>query len=225
MKLNADPALRAVLDSTRLPWIDSPEAGVQRRMLERDGEERARATSIVRYLPGSRFARHGHDLGEEFFVLEGEFCDELGRYPAGTYVKNPAGSAHSPSSPAGCTIFVKLRQLDPLDQQRVVVQAGSGTWLPGLVPGLSVLPLSTFAGRQAALVRWAPGTRFKLHRHFGGEEIFVLGGLFEDEQGAYPAGTWLRNPHLSQHRPFSGEGCTILVITGHLPVEPQPAAA
>ena len=52
----------------------------------------------------------------------------------------------------------------------------------------------------------------------GYEEIYVLEGVFEDEFGSYPTGTWMRSPHLSAHRPFSNTGCTILVKTGHLPV-------
>ena len=67
-----------------------------------------------------------------------------------------------------------------------------------------------------AVVRWAPGTYFNPHRHFGGEEIFVIDGVFEDEHGRYPEGTWLRSPHMSAHKPFSVEGCTIFVKTGHL---------
>ena len=72
-----------------------------------------------------------------------------------------------------------------------------------------------------ALVRWAPGTYFSPHRHYGGEEIFVIDGVFEDEHGRYPAGSWLRSPHMSMHKPFSVEGCTILVKTGHLDVPDQ----
>jgi anti-sigma factor ChrR (cupin superfamily) len=50
----------------------------------------------------------------------------------------------------------------------------------------------------------------------GGEEILVLEGTFQDEFGDYPEGTWLRNPHMSSHQPFSREGCLIYVKTGHL---------
>jgi anti-sigma factor ChrR (cupin superfamily) len=73
-----------------------------------------------------------------------------------------------------------------------------------------------------ALVRWAPGTVFQPHGHPGGEEIFVLDGGFQDEQGSYPAGSWLRNPPGSAHRPWSEQGCTIWVKTGHLPVTLGP---
>ncbi|ODS93547.1 MAG: cupin [Comamonas sp. SCN 65-56] len=216
MRLNADTSQRAVIHSAELPWLASPLPGVERRMLAREGDEVAVATSLVRYAPGSRFSRHAHELGEEFFVLEGEFCDESGSYGVGTYVRNPPGSSHAPWSVTGCTIFVKLRQMLTHDRQRVVVDTRSAHWQPGLVPGLSVMPLATFETRHTALVRWSPGTHFQTHRHAGGEEILVLAGTFEDEHGCYPQGTWLRNPHLSEHRPFSTQGCTLLVKTGHL---------
>jgi anti-sigma factor ChrR (cupin superfamily) len=101
MELHADLEQRVTLDIAALPWTPSPMAGVERRMLDRRGGEVARATSIVRYAPGSRFERHSHGGGEEILVLEGTFSDALGHYPAGTYLRNPAGSAHRPSSESG----------------------------------------------------------------------------------------------------------------------------
>lgn len=216
MQLNADHTQRCIVDSNSLPWVDSPSPGVTRRMLERDGDEVARATSIVRYAPGARFATHAHGGGEEILVLEGTFSDEHGDYPAGTYIKNPVGTSHAPFTDAGCTLFVKLRHMEASDSQRVVVNTRTAQWRQGLVEGLKVLPLDTFETRNTALVRWAPGTFFSPHRHWGGEEIFVLEGVFSDEHGDYPAGHWLRSPHLSQHQPFSREGCLIFVKTGHL---------
>jgi anti-sigma factor ChrR (cupin superfamily) len=220
--VHADLGQRVVVASNALPWHPSPLAGVERRLLERDGGEVARATSIVRYAPGSHFSAHHHGGGEEFLVLEGVFSDEHGDYGPGTYVRNPVGSSHAPFSAAGCTILVKLRQMDPADQTRVVIDTRSSPFVPGLVAGLTVLPLHGFGTEQVALVRWQPDTRFPLHAHPGGEEIFVLDGVFEDEQGAYPAGTWLRNPAASRHAPFSGSGCLIWVKTGHL-ARPIPA--
>lgn len=216
--LNSDFSERVVVNIQVLPWQDSPSGGVRRRMIERDGGEVARATSIVRYDAGARFPPHRHDLGEEIIVLDGVFSDEDGDYGAGTYIKNPPGSLHSPFSEQGCTLFVKARHLDLADQERVVVDTHGSSWFAGMVPGLSVLPLAEFSTQHTALVRWAPETFFNPHRHFGGEEIFVLEGVFADEHGEYPAGTWLRSPHLSMHKPFSREGCLIFVKTGHLPV-------
>ncbi|WP_346765544.1 cupin domain-containing protein [Thioalkalivibrio sp. XN8] len=198
-------------------FVPSPLPGVERLMLDREGGEVARATSIVRYAPGSSFSTHTHGGGEEFLVLEGTFADELGVYPAGTYVRDPPGSSHAPWSEPGCTLFVKLLQFDAGDLQRKVVDTRAGQWLPGLVEGLEVMPLHEFGTEHVALVRWAPGTIFQPHTHYGGEEILVLAGTFEDEHGSYPAGSWLRSPSLSRHRPFTREGCTIYVKVGHLP--------
>jgi anti-sigma factor ChrR (cupin superfamily) len=216
MKLHADRSQRVVISSEALPWLDSPMPGVQRRMLERDGKEVARATSIVRYAPGSHFSEHVHGGGEEFFVLEGTFSDEHGDYPAGTYVRNPVGSKHSPASALGCRILVKLWQMHPDDQQRVVVNTAQAPWSPGMIEGLAVMPLHTYGTEQVALVKWAPDTQFQRHTHFGGEEILVLDGVFEDEFGRYPQGTWLRNPDRSEHQPWSQQGCLLYVKVGHL---------
>jgi anti-sigma factor ChrR (cupin superfamily) len=216
MKLNADFDARIVIDTRSSPWIASPEAGVDRILLDRVGDEVARATSIVRYASGSAFDSHEHGLGEEFLVLWGTFADEHGEYPAGTYVRNPPGSRHRPSSASGCELFVKLRQFQTLDDTRVVIDTKRGDLRPGLVPGLSVLPLHEFGTEHVALVRWEPGTRFQPHTHWGGEEILVLEGVFSDEYDDYPAGTWIRSPHLSRHQPFSKPGCLIYVKVGHL---------
>lgn len=217
MQLNADFSQRALVRPDDSPWGASPMPGVERRMLDRIGEEVARATSVVRYAAGSHFSAHQHPGGEEFLVLEGVFSDERGDYPAGTYVRNPIGSQHAPFSREGCTILVKLMQFDPADDQHVVIDSNRSEWRQGLVPGLQVLPLHQHGTEHVALVRWAPGTYFNAHRHWGGEEIFVLEGTFQDEFGDYPAGSWLRSPHLSQHTPFSEQGCLIWVKTGHLP--------
>jgi anti-sigma factor ChrR (cupin superfamily) len=216
MQLNTDISQRVVLDVSQLSWVPSPMAGVERRMLARDEQENPRATSVVRYAAGSTFSQHSHPLGEEIIVLEGVFADEHGDYPAGTYIKNPPGSAHSPRSPMGCTLFVKLKQMDAGDSQRVVVRPSDQQWRPGLVRGLSVMPLDQFGTTHTALVRWAPGTFFSKHQHFGGEEIFVLEGTFQDEYASYPAGSWIRSPHMSVHQPYSETGCLIFVKVGHL---------
>lgn len=216
MQIHADLAERVVLDTQAIDWQASPLPGVERRPLERFAAESGRATSIVRYAPGSSFSRHQHPAGEEILVLDGVFTDEHGDYPAGYWLKNPPGSSHAPSSAQGCLLFVKLCYQAPEDQSSLRIDTRAAEWRPGLVAGLSVLPLASFATVHTALVRWAPGTEFHGHRHLGGEEILVLEGVFQDEFGDYPAGTWLRNPHGSTHAPFSREGCLIYVKVGHL---------
>ncbi len=215
MNLHSDYTQRVVLHQEDLPWVDSPEPGVQRRMLDRIGDEQAKATSIVRYEPNTRFTAHQHDLGEEILVLDGVLSDEYGDYPAGTYLMNPPGSSHAPYSESGCTLFVKLRHLGDEQQERELIDTNTAEWLQGLVPGLTVMPLMR-QGSGSTLVRWAPNTYFNPHRHYGGEEIYVVDGVFADEYGTYPKGSWIRSPHLSMHTPYSKEGCTIFVKTGHL---------
>lgn len=135
MQLRCDWSERVVVDSSGIGWAGSPSAGVQRKLLERDGDEVVRATSIVRYAPGSHFSRHVHAPEEELFVLDGEFCDGSGCFGPGSYIRNPPGSAHAPWSDGGCVLFVKLRYFDQLDHARVAIPTRDSPWLPGLVPG------------------------------------------------------------------------------------------
>jgi anti-sigma factor ChrR (cupin superfamily) len=214
--LNMDFESRVVIDTEQMNWIDSRLPGVQRRMLEREAPESGRATTIVRYAPGSEFSSHVHSGGEEYLVLDGIFSDEYGDFGPGTYVRNPIGSEHSPHSKGGCTIFVKLQQMDPEDRDYVRKDTTGGEWLPGLVAGLSVMPLHHHGSETVALVKWEPGTAFQRHVHSGGEEILVFDGVFADEHGRYPKGTWIRNPAGSVHTPFSDDGCVLYVKTGHL---------
>jgi anti-sigma factor ChrR (cupin superfamily) len=217
--LNQDYSQRVVIRTADLPWEASPAQGVTRKKLEREEAERGRATSIVSYAPGSAFGIHQHPFGEEIFVLDGVFSDENGDYPAGTYLRNPPGSRHAPFSKQGCQLFVKLCYFDALDQSQLSIDTTTQDWLPGLVDGLSVMPLHSFAGSHTALVRWSANTSFNAHQHWGGEEILVLQGEFCDEHGQYPKLSWIRSPHRSQHQPFvKAQETIILVKTGHLPV-------
>jgi len=217
MQINSDFSERVVVLPQQYHFTPSPLAGVSRMMLDRAGAEVARATSIVRYAPGSGYSSHVHDGGEEILVLDGIFSDEHGHYPAGSYLRNPPGTSHQPYSEQGCTLLVKLWQFAADDTEQLVIDTNQQSWRQGLVPGLTVLPLHEHNGVNTALVRWAPNTQFNRHLHVGGEEILVLEGVFSDEHGSYPAGSWLRNPRYSQHTPFTGaEGALIYVKVGHI---------
>jgi len=217
MDIHSDFGERIVLHTDELVWQASPQGGVKRKYLDRVGDEVARASSIVRYEPNASFAQHTHDGGEEILVLDGCFSDEKGDYSAGMYLRNPPGSHHAPFSNDGCTLFVKLRQFEQSDDQELRINTKASDWYPGLVAGLSVMPLHEHQGVSTALVRWAPNTVFNPHVHPGGEEIYVLDGVFHDEFGAYPMGSWIRSPRYSKHAPFTGaEGALIYVKVGHL---------
>ncbi len=215
--VNADLSARAVVDSNEVEWLASPEAGVERRPLERDGGEVARATSIVRYAADSQFSEHTHGGGEEFFVLSGTFCDETGEFPAGSYVRNPPGSHHKPFSREGCTIFVKLRQMRDDDAARVVVDTNTGAWQAGNAPGHNVMPLFEGPHERVTLEKLDAGASLPAYNAQGGEEIFVLAGSFRDGQGAYRKGVWLRMPAGARPTLDSADGCLMWVKRGHLP--------
>jgi len=197
-------------------WVSSPSDGVSRVHLERVAPESGHTTSLVTFAPGSSFQQHRHPLGEEIFVLKGTFSDEFGDYPMGSYIRNPPGSKHSPFSHDGCTLFVKLEQFHPDDTAHVVVRPANHQWQHG-IGNLLVLSLHEFQAQHTALVYWPANEKFQLHQHRGGEEILVISGEFIDEHGHYPAGTWIRSPHLSKHFPYVEEETLILVKTGHLP--------
>jgi ChrR Cupin-like domain len=160
MELNADFSQRAVVHAGRLAWTPSPMAGVDRRMLDRIGDEVARATSIVRYAPHSHFSAHTHGGGEEFIVLEGVFQDEHGDFPAGSYIRNPPTSHHTPGSAPGCVIFVKLWQFDPEDRTHIRLNTGAMPYAraPGR-PGVQIMPLFCDSREDVRLERWAPALR------------------------------------------------------------------
>ena len=223
MKLNADFSQRVAIDTQTQPWVASPLLGVERRMLDRIGDEVARATTIVRYAPGSYFSPHTHSGGEEFLVLDGVFSDEHGDYGPGMYVRNPVGSSHKPFSRDGCTILVKLWQMDPGDQEYVRIDTAGTAWEPWTLAGaeepmdgVEIIRLAERADERVYAMRMQPGTVVPTHDHPGGEELYVLDGEFADQNGSYPKGTWLRMPAGSSHDLVCEQGCTIWLKLGHL---------
>ncbi|HVO47638.1 MAG TPA: cupin domain-containing protein [Steroidobacteraceae bacterium] len=214
MHLHADRTERVVIDTRLATWMASPEPDVHRIMLDRDGAEVARATSIVRYAPGARFKEHEHGQGEEILVLDGEFRDEHGVYPAGTYLRNPWGTRHSPFSLQGCLLFVKLRQIPAADRQAVVVEAAFARCVLDVGRTAREVVLHATADERVSLMRWPAGYTDARHDHPNGEEILVLEGDLADEHGRYGAGTWLRQPTGSAHVPFTRGGCLMWVKRG-----------
>jgi hypothetical protein len=219
MEINADFKKPVALRAEEMEWVASPMPGVSRRMLDRIGGEVARATSIVRYAPGSDFSAHLHEGGEEFFVLDGIFQDEHGDYPAGTYVRNPPLSRHKPGSEPGCTIFVKLWQFDPADRSHVRIDMTKLGAVPDAArAGVRVSPLFQDARENVRVETWEPGARVNIAAE-GGLEVFVLAGGLEHEGRSYGLHSWLRVPDGAA--PFSalagkGEGVRLWVKSGHL---------
>ena len=203
MLLNDDLSRRAVVHAARLDWVASPTPGVERRMLFRIGDEKARATSIVRYARGSRFPPHRHPGGEEFLVLEGTFEDEAGDYPSGSYVRNPPGSAHAPGSTGGCTIFVKLWQFRRDDLQPVVLRPGQARGAPGAYGQSRSLLLFDDPQEQVRIDEWAAHAEINMANPRG-LEILVLAGGFLESGESFEPWSWLRLPRGADLRATAG---------------------
>ena len=212
MRIHADFSRPAFVAASDADWRASPEAGVERRMLDRIGYEVARATSIVRYAPGSSFARHTHAKGEEFLVLDGVFSDEAGDYPAGTYVRNPPGSSHAPSSAGGCRILVKLRQFDDADRVHCVVDTlDESLWL-----GRDELPLHACGSERVVMRRLRAGDRYELDAGARGTEILVVDGLLALDDERYATESWLRFPPGDPTVLTAAVATRLWIKTGHL---------
>ncbi|TFL16932.1 cupin domain-containing protein [Jannaschia formosa] len=222
MELNADFCAPVLVHADRLDWQASPMKGVDRRMLDRIGGEVARATTIVRYAPGSHFSSHTHAGGEEFIVLDGTFQDEHGDYPAGTYVRNPPTSSHTPGSASGCTIFVKLWQFDPSD--RTQLRKDMEAELDAPVDGVASALLHADPREEVRYHRLDPGAALWVDAPGGIELLVLSGALAVGEERMGPQG-WLRLPEgVPLRAEAGGEGATVWAKTGHLPFATAPAA-
>ena len=217
MELNANFDERASVHSEKIDWLASPMPGVDRRMLDRIGGEVARATTIVRYAPESAFSPHVHTGGEEFLVLDGVFQDEHGDFPAGSYIRNPPESSHTPGSKDGCTIFVKLWQFDPDDRTQVRLDTNAMEFEPDSSrAGVGVMPLFADELEDVALEQWAAGADIELPSE-NGLEILVLDGSFIEGGETFERNSWLRLPRGGSSRAVAGPtGAKVWRKSNHL---------
>ena len=98
--------------------------------------------------------------------------------------------------------------------QRVVIASEEQPWLASPKAGVWRKPLAreqAEQGHATSIVKYDAGASFSAHNHPLGEEILVLDGVFSDQTGDYPAGTYIRNPKGFVHAPYSTDGCTLLV--------------
>ena len=218
MEINADFTQRVVVHSDTREWKASPMPGVDRRMLDRIGDEVARATSIVRYAPASSFSSHVHSGGEEFIVLDGVFQDEHGDFPPGSYVRNPPTSSHTPRSDRGCVIFVKLWQFEPDDRTQVMIDMNKMEPVSAAGrPGVAVTPLFRDDRETVRLEHWAKGAKVDMDLPEGGE-FLVLAGGFTEGADTLRKHAWLRVPAGGRLSATSLEDDTrVWMKTRHLP--------
>ena len=211
MLLNADFSKPALVVPSDADWVCSPESGVDRLMLDRIGEEVARATSIVRYAPGSSFHEHSHPKGEEFLVLEGVFSDQHADYPAGSYVRNPPGTSHAPHSDRGCRMLVKLRQFDPDDLTPVAVDTrNEALWED------DGLQLHRYGREAVSMRRLGSGRSFELFAPAGGAECLLVEGAIRLDGRDLPVESWFRLPTEGRALVEATSDAVLWLKTGHL---------
>ncbi|CAF0986063.1 unnamed protein product [Didymodactylos carnosus] len=182
MQLRSDLNVPYVINSNKIEYIDSPTNGVQRRMLDRIGDEVARATTIVKFAPNKSFPHHKHGGGEEFLILDGVFSDEIsGDHSKYTYCRHGIDTEHHPWTKDGCVLLVKLRQMNDRDEKDITFIDGQNatSWrVDEEIQGRSRLDLfsSEKTGETVWMEKWEPKTQFKWTVGEGGEELFILEG-------------------------------------------------
>ena len=226
MQINANFNQRVLVHSDNEPWLASPMPGVERRMLDRMGDEVARATTIVRYAPNSHFSKHSHTGGEEFIVLAGIFQDEHGDYPAGTYVRNPPTTSHSPRSDQGCTIFVKLWQFDMQDRNQFHLAMSTMPTMhktaATIQGGIKTAVLHQDTRETVKYIEFEAGAKLILDAN-GGLELLVLSGTITESGDALRQGSWLRCPSEVTVTTIAGaNGAKVWMKSGHLPYAKAP---
>ena len=191
--------------------------GVDRRRLDRKHTHNDRVTTIVRYAPGSHFSSHVHTGGEEFLVLEGVFEDDYGQWPAGSYIRNPPQSSHTPGSTDGCTIFVKLWQFHPDDRTFVHAHMDKlGMVADRYRLGVWVSPLYKDENEDVRFEFWEPGAVVTIDSSQGAE-IFVLTGEFDEQGDTLQMHSWLRTPVGTDIKAVAGpDGARVWLKSGHL---------
>lgn len=216
MFVNADFTRRAALAFEDYQWVDSPQHGVERVMLDRIGAEKARATSIVRYAPDSHFPHHLHPGGEEILVLSGTFSADNIDYPTGWYLRNPPTSGHKPYSIEGAVIFVKLWQMATDEQQHVAINTNDDkNWQSQ--GDRQICSLFSNANEQVSLQRLTANQPLFEAVIVGGAELLVLRGELIENGKTYKRGSWLRFPVDTLPQISAGlKGVTIYLKTGHL---------
>lgn len=220
MRINADFSLPALVVAQAQQWVASPQAGVDRVMLDRIGVEKARATSLVRYAEKSYFPVHTHPAGEEILVLSGHFCADDVCYGPGTYLRNPPGSSHQPYSEDGTVIFVKLMQMQDSEHASVCINTHDQQLWQQRSTGRFCL-LFENSQERVELVELPANGELRLPLPAGAELLMLEGQLTEQSQPwptpCWQPHTWARFPANTQLHAQAGElGARFYLKTGHL---------
>ena len=214
--INADFSKKVIIKPDDYAWLPSPNGEVERMMLDRIGDEKARATSLVKYAPKTVFPEHSHPLGEELFILSGTFTENGEQhYPRGWYIRNPHNSKHIPSSNEGALIFVKLMQMGENETEKLVIDTNNpDNWI--VVEGRTICPLFSSLTENTYLEKLSAQDVLQ-QQSFSGLEILVIQGELLNDDDHYPEGTWIRYPADATHTLIASDaGAEIYIKSGHL---------
>lgn len=182
---------RALVNTNDVQWKIETD-NVYKKVLSRKNKEE---TSLIKLNKDSILTQNSKINSVEIFVIEGTYINEYGKFNKGTYLKLSCEDEYLVKTDNHCIFFRKVNYFT--DKQKIIIDTNTSQWLQGQ-GNLEVMPLDV----QTALVKWPKNEKFIPHKHWGGEEIFVLEGTFMDEYGEYPKGSWIRSPHLSEHFPL-----------------------
>ena len=219
--LNMDRQLPVCVRPGDQAWLTAAQAPVRRWPLEREAPESGQVTSLVEYLPGAHFPQHVHPQGEEILVLSGVFSDESGDYPAGSYLRSPAASQHSPFSKPGCLLFVKLNQFSAQDSQFIRLSPAQQRW-QRTRGGQQQSVLHTHGDELTLLVDCVAGEVLELPAGTGGELLILEGGFevdapsVKDARVRLPRYSWLRDAALAARTLVATEPGRVLLKLGAL---------
>ncbi len=215
-QVNENLFTRVAVLPTSLVWYQTIFTGIWFGCFESDHQVQEHpVTMLTKFDPGGFFSLHGHPGGEEILVLQGDFADETGVHPPGTYMLNPEGFIHRPYSERGCLTFVKLRQHGGKSRQQIKTNIYKSSWQSGIIPQIELQLLYQQTGypEKVWVERWGSNTTLSNVVETEIKEIFVIEGIWQDELGSYPTGSWLRYPPNCAYSPRSETGCLIYVKT------------
>ncbi|HVL59269.1 MAG TPA: cupin domain-containing protein [Burkholderiaceae bacterium] len=222
-RVNDDPTRIAVVDTNAVAWEPTEHSGIHMKTLERfDDPRKGRETALVKFDPGASLPEETLDHRMEIFVISGTYSDGHGDYTERTFIRNPPGFHHRPTSKDGCVIYWKRRvpiYKNEAQWPRLVVDAKTAQWLEFPHRGADVLHLYRDPnGLETARIGHVHTERkIPSHDHSIGEETLVIQGCLTDQYQPYEAGVWFRMPCGVPHAPYTGDRrCMMLIREGDL---------
>jgi quercetin dioxygenase-like cupin family protein len=199
--------------------------GLEARPLYREASE-GRATSLVRLLPGARYARSRDAVTLELYLIRGDLTVQQERLGPGDYCAVPAAARErEPLSEGGCLFVLVTSAQDAAlahpaaapDRRAdvTVVRARQGERPTGAVPGVVMRQLShdPARGRITAHVRMDAGARLPAHRHLTAEQLYMLAGDAHVDGERLGPGDYYRTAAGTSHDvTYTERGCEFLVL-------------